>query len=558
MIKTNTPHITHSSVVRSSAATQSNKAYRFPMIWGCFACLLSFFFLLHLTACSVLNGDNQPGSTPDYEYEPEPMIQPFERTQATARIADDGILRLSMRHPLTLNPLLNEDVTVAKILRLIYEPLLVFDENLRPASHLASIELSSDFSTATLTIRDDAIWSDGMPVTSDDLIFSIEVLRLAPDAVIYKRNVENIARVDRINTRSALITFERASVTAAYSLNFPIIPEHHFRNHVNIRSPRNMEPLGNGPYMLSSIVPIHSMILERNPHTFRRNPQINSIEVLFIPDAETKLHAFDQGVIDAIRLPFAEWVKHPSVTPAQPAEFPAMYFEFIGFNFARSIFNDQLARQAVAHAINADEAMNAEYLHHAVRAVSPIHPHSWMHDSNINGPAYDTARAAELFGTVGITEPLEIVVNTEHIERVRIANHLAAGLVAAGQSATVIALPFEEYYARLTDGEFDLFLGSMQLGFVPDFAFMFQYGQLFGNDTVMEGLFANLNIASTESAYLQAVSQLKQGFVDRLPIISLGFRHSAVLTGTRVTQSRTPASDHVFIHVNEWTIATAP
>jgi len=70
----------------------------------------------------------------------------------------------------------------------------------------------------------------------------------------------------------------------------------------------------------------------------------------------------------------------------------------------------------------------------------------------------------------------------------------------------------------------------------------------------MEGLLSNLNIASTESAYLQAVSQLQQGFTDRLPIISLGFRHSAVLTGTRVQQPRPPASDNVLVYVNEWVI----
>ncbi|MCL2378074.1 MAG: ABC transporter substrate-binding protein [Defluviitaleaceae bacterium] len=515
---------------------------------------LTFFIglLLLFSACSALSG-HQPYQYPYDEYEPQPDPQPIQRTQPLP-LYDDGVLRLSMRHPLTLNPLLNEDATVAPILRLIFEPLVIFDETLRPTGHLANIELASDFSTATLTIRDDAIWSDGIPVTSDDLIFSVEILKRAPDTVIYKRNVENIARIDRINSRTAVIVFERPSVTASYALNFPIIPEHHYVGHVNTASRRNMEPLGNGPYRLESISTMQAMKLERSPYTFRRHPQINNIEVLFIPDGETELHAFDQGVVDAIRLPFAEWVKHPSVKPVYPEKFPAMYFEFIGFNFGRSIFHDLSARQAIAHAFNADEAMSAEYLHQAVRAVSPIHPYSWMHDGSISGPKYDRAAAGELLSEINIPGPLIILANTEHIERVHIAHRLAAGLIAAGQPAEVAALPFDEYYARLTDGEFDLFLGGMQLDFEPDFAFMFQESPLFGNDPVMEGLLAGLNIATTESAYLQAVSQLQQGFVDRLPIISLGFRHSAVLTGTRVTQGRAPASDHVFSFVNEWEI----
>ena len=516
-------------------------------------CIAAFL----LTACSAFGGNQHPpyDYPPEYNgYEPTYDTQFIERTLPTGHIPDDGILRLPMRNPLTLNPLLNEDATVAPILRLIFEPLVIFDQNLRPTGHLAHVELSSDFTRATLTIRDDAIWSDGMPVTSNDLIFSIEVLRLAPETVIYKRNVENIARVDRIDAKTVQITFERASVTASYALNFPIIPEHHFRGHINARSPRNREPIGNGQYKLESMALMQSMTLVRNPYTFRQRPAIEQIEIIFIPDAETKLHAFDQGVVDALRLPFAEWVKHHSVKPVHHEEFPAMYFEFVGFNYRRAIFRNTETRRAVAHAFNADEAMNAVYLHQAVRAVSPIHPYSWMHDGGVAGPAHDPARAREMFRTLSMPEILEIVVNTEHIERVHIAQRLAAGLASAGQPATVVALPFDEYYSRLTDGEFDIFLGGMRLDLVPDFGFMFQGGGLFPTDPALYGLLAALNIASTESAYLQAVSQLQQGFVDMLPIISLGFRHSAVLTSTRVVQGREPAPDNVFGFVNEWDI----
>jgi len=467
-----------------------------------------------------------------------------------------------MRHPLTLNPLLNEDATVAKILHLLFEPLVVFDENLRPQGHLAEMEMASDFSRATITIRHDAIWSDGMPVSSDDLIFSVGVLRQAPSTVIYKQNVENIAQIERIDSRTVVIHFQQPSITAGYTLNFPIIPEHHYRGHNNPASPRNMTPLGNGPYLFESMAQMLSMTLVQSPYTFRRRATIEKIEVLFIPDAEGRLYAFDQGIIDAIRLPFSEWVKHHSVKPVHHEEFPAMYFEFIGFNFQRELFLDINIRRGIAYAFNADEAMSAVYSHQAVRAVSPIHPNSWMHDNTVPGPVYDHARALTLLRALNAEEPIEILVNAEHIERIHIAQRLAFSLqtIMALRSDQhnvqfeVVVLPFEEYYERLMYGDFDLFLGGMQLDFEPAFEFMFQGGELFGVDPTMEGLLANLGLATTESAYLQAVSQLQRGFVDRLPIISLGFRHSAVLTGTRVVQGRGPASDHIFAFVNEWGI----
>ena len=499
----------------------------------------------------------------DYDYIDDYRQPVRERTHAPIGLSpDDGVLRLAMRHPLTLNPLLNEDATVAKILRLIFEPLVVFDDALRPTGHLAHMEMASDFSSATLTIRHDAIWSDGMPVTSDDLIFSVEVLRLAPDTVIYKGNVENIGTIQRLDSRTVVVNFIQPSVTAGYTLNFPIIPEHHYRGHNNPASPRNMEPVGNGPYMFDSISPMLSMALAASPYTFRRRAIIPEVEVLFIPDAQSRLHAFDQGIVDAIRLPLSEWVKHHSVKPVHHEDFPAMYFEFVGFNFNREIFQDINIRQGIAYAFNADEAMAAVYSHQAVRAASPIHPHSWMHDGTITGPPHDLARALAPLSILDTAEPLIILVNEEHIERVHIAQRLAFDLQTALALRSdwhrvrfeVVVLPFDEYYQRLMDGDFDLFLGGMQLNLVPDFAFMFQEGELFGYDPIMEGLFASLNMALTESAFLQAVSQLQQGFNEQLPIISLGFRHSAVLTGTRVTQGHRPATDSNFTFVNEWVV----
>ena len=514
--------------------------------------------LLTLTACGSLLDRFVPDIDPPDEEQEYTTPHPSEHTQYTiAHVPDDGILRLPMRHPLTLNPLLNEDASVAKILSLIFEPLVVFDENLQPADHLAHLELSSDFTRATLAIRHDAIWSDGMPVTSDDLIFSVEVLQVAPEAAIYKRNIDNIYRIDRIDSRTVVIHFNYASMTAAYGLNFPIIPEHYYRGHNNFGSSRNMAPLGNGTFIIEDLSPMLSMTLVGNPYTFRR-AVIDRVDVLFIPDAESMLHAFDQGIVDAIRMPFSEWVKHRSVKTAVPADFPAMYFEFIGFNFNGGLFCDVRARQGVAYAFDIDEAVSDVYSHQAIRAVSPIHPSSWMHDDEVHGPAYDIARAMSLLRTVDTYEPLTVLVNEEHIERVIIAERLLAGLVRAGMEAELIVLPFEEYYARLMEGEFDLFLGGMQLDFAPEFGFMFEPSELFGYAPEMAVYLANLGYASTETAFLQAVSQLQQGFNQHLPVISLGFRHSAVLTGTRVQQLHAPATDHNFVFANEWIIATQP
>jgi ABC-type transport system substrate-binding protein len=467
----------------------------------------------------------------------------------TPAAANDGILRLHMRPPMTLNPLLNEDVTAARILRLIFEPLAVLDNEFRAAGYLADLEFASDFGSVNATIREGALWSDGMPVTADDVIFSIDFLRRAPQTVIYKNVIENIADAIRIDTRTVQIVFERASVQMAeYSLNFPIIPQHYYHGETNRQSVKNMNPLGSGPFVLEEHTPVRSLTLRRNTLNYRS--KIEQIEVTFLPDADTDFHAFERGRIDALHLPLTEWTRRRGVRSPVYEVFPSMYFEFIGFNYRRNIFRDVHTRQGIAHAFNAHEAVSRLYLAHAVYSLTPIHPHNWA-ASEIN-IIYDPARAAALLGTVRIHEPLVIIASENNSQRASIARQLAASLSDTGLAATAEIIPQEEYFERIAAHDYDLYIGGMKLPFAPDTRVFFRASELFLHDPLLENAHTALTFASTETTYIQSMHQLQQTFAERLPVIGLGFTHSALLTNPRITSDLNPAPDHVFANVHEW------
>lgn len=485
------------------------------------------------------------------EYEPEflPEIAP-----PTARVLpDDGVLRLHSRVPVTLNPLLNEDVTVARVLRLIFEPLAVLDEEFRVVGYLAELEFASDFSGVNATIRENAIFSDGKPVTADDVIFSIEFMRAAPASAIYRANAEQIADAVRIDARTVQIFFERASVMSAYSLNFPIIPRHFYENETNPQSPANLNPLGSGAFMFESLSPTRAMTLRRNPYNWRGRTQIDAAEIIFLPNAETDFYAFERGRIDALELPLTEWTRRHGVRSPNYSTFPAMYFEFIGFNPRRAGFRDIYTRRGIAHAFNACEAVAELFLAHATRAVTPVHPYNWAADASVSAPIYDPARAAALLGTVRADAPLVILANAENSQRVSIAARLADSLSNAGLSAVAEILPSEEYFARLAAYDFDLFVGGMELPFAPDVRVFFG-GGLFPFCPVLEAAFAAVEIASTEAAYIEAVSRLQAAFAEQLPVIGLAFTHSAVLTGPRLSGDLSPAPGDIFSNVREWKV----
>ncbi len=127
-----------------------------------------------------------------------------------------------------------------------------------------SYELSPDFMTATIHLRDGVEWADGEPFTADDVKFTLEALRDAPSEIpasaIYSEWVDS---VDAPDAKTAVIHFKKAAprwvrdyLALGHENHYPILPKHiwegqdiaKFTNY----DPEKGLPMGTGPYKLVS------------------------------------------------------------------------------------------------------------------------------------------------------------------------------------------------------------------------------------------------------------------------------------------------------------------
>lgn len=572
--------------------------------------ILPLLLCLCLLTAGCLNFKEEPDTAT-----PAPSATLPPTAAPTPVVAQEGgTMRLSMRAPLTLNPLFNEDVTVDRLLKLIFEPLTVLDDHLKPTSHIATLNFSSDYTSVSVTLRDDVIWSDGTPVSADDIIFTINTLRKAPENAIYKHHIDNIASCEKITGKSVKITFVEVFGGSGYLFNFPIIPQHYYKNETDPASAKNMAPLGNGLFLFEEYIPMKSMTLTQSPYSFQNRAYIEKVEALVIADSETELHAFDQGLIDVITLEITSWSRHHSVKQMRYGEYPAMYYDFIGFNFQHEVLQNKLFRQAIAHAMNMDELVSGVYLDHASRTLTPVHPASWVYDNTVPPYTYDMEKARVLLERVRRGEtapkddspvetsadetteafandatstenteiptdfeaeaevaeasngdieipPLRVLVNEENDERVKAARMLTESMNQLGLETTLEILPFDTFYERLTAGDFDIFVGGYNLSVIPDLRFAFHSSHittgsnlLSYSDPTLDRLMTAAFSTGTESGYVRALSNVQQYIAEELPVISMVFRKSAVLTSTRIYGDIKPSADNIFANVNEWFI----
>lgn len=488
-----------------------------------------------------------------------------------------GTLHISMRVPHTLNPILNEDVTVDNALKLVFEQLYILDENLKPVPNLAqSAEFSEDGTYAIITLRNDILWSDGTPMRANDLIFTLDTIKNNPNS-IYAEVVQDISSYTLIDPLTVRVNFNKSSRGQGYMFLFPIIPQHYYEGHNNSSSQRNMEPLGNGPFMFESYTIVKEMKLVASPTSFKK-PYIENVNILIISDIETDFHALGHGIIEVLHSNIIDFGRYGGSRELNITQIPKNHFDFIGFNFRNPVFNDKRVRQAVAHLIPKDEFIDTIYLGQAVRASSPINPTSWLYEEGTSQYEHNLEIARNLIieagyveiddnGTLGSMdsgepEPLifNILVNEENVERVQIANSLRQSLETIGVGVNLMVYDFENYTNEINNRNFDLVLAGFNLSISPDLGFALHSSQIgasnffsYSSDT-LDTLLATVVAAPNEATYIEATSNLQKYISEELPIISIAFRTSVLLTDTHIKGDLSPSLNNIYQNVSQWFI----
>ena len=139
-------------------------------------------------------------------------------------------------------------------------------------------ELSKDRKTWTITIRDDAKFADGQPLTAEDVAFTYETARGAASTV----DLTNLASAKATNTNTIEITLNQPQVTFTHILStLGIVPKHAYKEGYADT------PIGSGPFKFVSWTKGQQMIVEPNPHYYGNKPQFDRITFLFTQDDAT-------------------------------------------------------------------------------------------------------------------------------------------------------------------------------------------------------------------------------------------------------------------------------
>src|SRR5579883_2787132 len=335
-----------------------------------------------------------------------------------------GILRVVQRaEPKTFNPVIALDAPSRDVLRRIHADLISIDRGTQTTvpALAESWSRSKDGRTYRLNLRRGVRFSDGVPFTAEDVVFSfavyldekikspqrdllmiggrpIQCRALDPFTVEFQLP-QTYAAAERLFDSVAMLpkhlletAWRQGTLAQAWTLATP---------------PQEMAGLG--PFRLKSYAPGERVLLERNPYYWKKSlPNLDGIEFRFLPDEDVQLARFVAGNVDILNRLNPKSIQFLQAKGASLVDLgPGLEYNFLCFNLSpnspmRAVFENRDFREALSLAVDREAMVRIIFQGRAAPIWGHVSPGNKLwYSAHIPHPARNVQAAKELLKIAG-------------------------------------------------------------------------------------------------------------------------------------------------------------
>ncbi|HEY1722813.1 MAG TPA: peptide ABC transporter substrate-binding protein [Magnetospirillaceae bacterium] len=333
--------------------------------------------------------------------------------------------------PPNFNPLINATATQAYTNGMVLRPFTQFDKDWKLVCMLctelptiengkAVPEKTADGKPGvalTYTIRPDAKWGDGTPVTTADVTFTWEVGKNPQSGVSDAELFKRITAVDVKDDHTFTLHENKLDFDYNEINDFQVLPAHlekaafadpaSYRNRSIYETDPTNPGLYYGPYRVTQVQRGQFIVLEPNPTWWGKKPYFKKVVVKTVETTPALEASLLSGEIDMVAgeigftldaaLAF-ETRKRPEWTVIYK---PALAFEQLSPNMDNPILADKRVRQALLYGLNRQALIQQVYQGKQIVADTDVNPLDWCYDPNVKKYPYDPAKAEALLAEAG-------------------------------------------------------------------------------------------------------------------------------------------------------------
>lgn len=320
-----------------------------------------------------------------------------------------------------LNPLLafgnqaDRDIT-----RLLYSSLFTTDSRGLPVGDLVDKwGVSEDGTIYNMELKDGIKWHDGEPLTPEDVLFTIELMRNGGDVVPqdiqdFWQNVE----VKALGNRNLQFILPEPYAPFLDYLTFGILPKHLLNGgsiEVIKDSPINLQPIGSGPYKFKNLITedgvIKGVTLVANEAYYETPAYIQQLNFKYFPDEASALQAYKEGTVQGVSRLSGDTLKQALAEPSlltYSGRLPTMSMIMLNLNEPEvPFFQDDSIRRALLEGLDRQRIINTLMKSQAIIANGPIFPGTWAYYDAIQPVSYSPEMAKSKIIQAGYVLPAE-------------------------------------------------------------------------------------------------------------------------------------------------------
>jgi peptide/nickel transport system substrate-binding protein/microcin C transport system substrate-binding protein len=265
-------------------------------------------------------------------------------------------------------------------------------------------------------LRTDATWTDGKPVTVEDVKYSFDAI-FDPElnTAHLRPYYENISKVEIVDSRTVVFHlkdeyFKNFDVAAGLM----IVPKHYYSDKEK-KKDHNKVLIGSGPYLIDTYDKGKRIVFKQNENWWGRKQPTKSkswnfkrIVLRFISEENVVLESLKKGDLDFVSLRPESYVKKTEgpewgtkLIKVKTTNKSPKGFSFIGWNLKHPALKDKKVRRALAMLYNKDLAMEKFEFNLSASADGPIEPTSDFHSPNLSPIKFDPKGALQILKEAG-------------------------------------------------------------------------------------------------------------------------------------------------------------
>lgn len=386
-----------------------------------------------------------------------------------------------------------------------FDNLFMFDGDGNVEPMLAE-DYDQDGNTVTVTLRD-AKFTDGSPVTADDVVFSWDTLAADPQQGPYMSNY--ISGVEKVDDKTVTVGVVRDDTSWLNILAETLYVVQASTYDAEANDYAAQPPVGSGAYIFESVDEARTVTLKANEDYWGGAPTFKTVVIQAPVDSSTSLIALQNGEVNCVSMMDATAVE----TAREDANLNVVEFEAWGQQMLCMLIGDQPFRSAIFHAINRQNIVDI-VTGGSAEPAKQFFAKKLLgedYDGVVTFDGYDVELAKEEIAKteMDLSQTYTLTATDEAGEQV--AQCIQQDLAAIGVNVEVASVDVNTWSSQITDQTLQLFINAL------------------GTDMLAADSFIQLLLGDTSVYYFPISDEMKAKVAEMNAIPSVVERHDLVV-----------------------------